>query len=166
MKYLKYFLVVAVVVLAFSFTTKTSKLSEGVYPGDLMPNCTIRDDFGKNLDLSDLKGKKYLVSFWAAYDAESHKNNVLLYNTLQKDEYPITMVSVSFDSSESVFKQTLSMDRMNNPSLQFHEKEGNESTLFKKFNLKGGFRNYLVDEQGKIIAINVTPEILKELKDI
>lgn len=164
MKYLKYFLVASVVVLASSYTTGTSKLSGGIYPGDLMPELTVENNLGGELDLSYLRGKKVLVSFWAAYDADSHKNNVLLYNTLEKNKYPITMVSISFDPSQAVFMQTLSMDNIDQ-SFQFREKGGSNSSLFKEYNLNDGFKNYLIDEKGVIIAMNVTPDDLKMISE-
>lgn len=164
MKYLKYFLVAAVVVLASSYTTGTSRLSEGIYPGDLMPEFTVKDNLGNELDLNYLKGKKVLVNFWAAYDAVSHKNNVLLYNTLERNKYPITMVSVSFDPNESVFKRTLQMDKLDQ-SFQFQEQGANGSSLYEEHHLKDGFKNYLVDEQGIIIAVNVTPDDLKTIAE-
>jgi len=164
MKYLKYFLVASVVVLTSSYTAGTSKLSDGIYPGDLMPEFVVKNNLGNELDLSYLRGKKVLVSFWASYDADSHKNNVLLYNTIQKNEYPITMVSVSFDPNQTVFTQTLNMDNIDQ-SFQFQEKEGSNSSLFKDYHLNDGFKNYLIDEQGVIVAINVSPDDLKTISE-
>ena len=164
MKYLKYFLVASVVVLASSYTTGTSKLSDGIYPGDLMPKFVVKNSLGNELDLSYLRGKKVLVSFWAAYDADSHKNNVLLYNALEKNKYPITMVSVSFDPSQTVFNRTLNMDNIDQ-SFQFREEGGSNSSLFKEHHLNDGFKNYLIDEDGVITAVNVTPDDLKMISD-
>jgi len=129
-----------------------------------MPKFVVKNNLGNELDLSYLRGKKVLVSFWASYDADSHKNNVLLYNTLQKNEYPITMVSVSFDPNQTVFTQTLNMDNIDQ-SFQFQEKEGSNSSLFKDYHLNDGFKNYLIDEQGVIVAINVTPDDLKTISE-
>ena len=44
--------------------------------------------------------------------------------------------------------------------MQFHEGLGRKSELFGKYNLEKGFRNFLIDDKGVIIAANVTPEDL------
>ena len=97
MKYLKYFLLVAIVLITSSYTPRTSRISEGIYPGDLMPELKINNESGTKLDLEHLKGVKVLVSFWAAYDAESHMRNVLLWNTIRREKHSLVMLSVSFD---------------------------------------------------------------------
>ena len=162
MKYLKYFLFAGIILLSSSYTTGTSRISEGIYPGNLMPQLAVSNDEGNKLDLSALKGVKVLVNFWAAYDAESHMKNVLLWNTLQKEKYPVKMVSVSFDKNKTVFEKTLSMDGIE-PRLQFIETKGIDSEIYEKYELKKGFKNYLIDENGVIIATNVTPTDLDNL---
>lgn len=162
MKYLKYFLLVAIVLVTSSYTPRTSRISEGVYPGNLMPELKISNDSGTKLDLEHLKGVKVLVSFWAAYDAESHMKNVLLWNTLQKEKHPLVMVSVSFDKSKAVFEKTLSIDGIND-RYQFLDTKGSNSEIYQKYQLEKGFQNYLIDESGVIMAINLTPKDLNRI---
>lgn len=162
MKYLKYFLIGGIVLITSSYTTRTSRLSEGIYPGNLMPELTLNDESGKSLNLEHLKGVKVLVNFWAAYDAESHTKNVLLWNTLQEKNYPVVMLSVSFDKSKNVFKKTIDMDGIDSES-QYYESKGTHSEVYKKYQLEKGFKNYLIDEQGQIMAMNFTPNELENL---
>lgn len=162
MKYLKYFLIVGIVLTTSSYTTSTSRISEGIYPGDLMPELKINDESGKMLDLEHLKGVKVLVNFWAAYNAESHMKNVLLWNTLQKEKHALVMVSVSFDKSKAVFEKTLSIDGIND-KYQFFDTKGSDSEIYQKYQLEKGFQNYLIDENGVIMAINLTPKDLDRL---
>ncbi|PXV64096.1 hypothetical protein CLV62_11154 [Dysgonomonas alginatilytica] len=162
MKYLKYFLIVGIVLTTLSFTTSTSRISEGIYPGDLMPKLKINNEAGTKLDLEHLKGVKVLVSFWAAYDAESHMKNVLLWNTLQKEKHSLVMVSVSFDKSKAVFEKTLSIDGIND-RYQFLDTKGSNSEIYQKYQLEKGFQNYLIDEKGVIMAINLTPKDLNRI---
>lgn len=163
MKYLKYFLFVgAVMLMSSSYTTRTSRLSEGIYPGNLMPELKMSNHLGKKLDLKHLRGVKVLVNFWAAYDAESRMENVLLCNTLKKEDYPIVMISVSFDKSRSVFEKTLSMDGVD-VSNQFIDEMGTASEIYQKYRLEQGFKNYLIDEEGVIMAMDVTPNDLNGL---
>lgn len=159
MKYLKYFLVASVVVFT-SYTIKTSRLSESVYPGNPMPEFNLTDHSGTKFDLRQMRGQKVLVSFWATYDANSHKNNVLLYNTLNENGYPIRMVSICFDKNKSVFEKTLKMDGIDK-TTQFQDVLGSSSKLYQAYGLKNGFNNYLIDEEGVVLAVNVTPDELK-----
>lgn len=162
MKYLKYFLIAGIVLITSSYTTRTSRLSEGIYPGNLMPKLSLKDESGKSLNLEHLNGVKVLVNFWAAFDAESHKNNVILWNTLQKENYPIVMLSVSFDKNKSVFEKTIEMDGIDS-RYQYYETESTNSEMFQKYQLEQGFKNYLIDEEGKIMAMNITPDDLERL---
>ncbi|SHF69350.1 TlpA family protein disulfide reductase [Dysgonomonas macrotermitis] len=163
MKYLKYFLLAGIVLItSSSYTTGTSKVSEGIYPGNLMPDLKLENEEGSKLDLKYLRGVKVLVNFWAAYDADSHMKNVLLWNALKKEKNPLVMVSVAFDRNKAVFEKTLSMDGIDK-AYQFLDMNGNDSEIYQKYQLGKGFKNYLIDENGVIIAMNLTPARLNEI---
>jgi len=143
-----------------SYTSRTSSLSEGIYPGNLLPDIkNLENKSGTKIDLSDLRGQKVLVNFWAAYDAYSHKDNVLFSHIIENKDYPVQMVSISFDKSESVFEKTLTMDGVDT-KYQFLAKGDLSSDLFNLYQLGRGFKNYLVDENGVIIGMNLTPNEL------
>ena len=110
--------------------------------------------------LSDLKGKYVLLSFWASYDAPSRMHNATLSQacrTASPDN--VEMVSVSFDEYQSIFKETIRKDQIVTPSC-FVETEGRSSELFNKYRLDGGFANYLLDENGVIVAKNISAQEL------
>jgi hypothetical protein len=44
--------------------------------------------------------------------------------------------------------------------MQFHETKGKNSKLYRMYNLKKGFSNFLIDEKGVIVAKNITPDEL------
>jgi len=164
MKYLKYLFVGGLVLLTTSsYTTKTSRISEGIYPGNLIPDIVINSDSGNDLKLSNLRGQKILVNFWAAYDANSHMKNVLLWNTLQKLDLPVKMISISFDPSRSIFEKTLSIDGIADTQSQFLASSGSNSDIYKMLRLERGFKNYLVDEEGIILATNINPSDLDKV---
>jgi peroxiredoxin len=167
MKYAKYFLIVGVGIALIglsSNTTRTSELSsEGIYPGNRFPDIkNLENEKGSKMNLSDLKGQKVLVNFWAAYDAPSHKDNVLFANVIESKKYPVKMVSVSFDKNKPVFERTLAMDHVNT-EYQFIVKSDEYSDLYSRYQLWRGFRNYLIDEDGVIMAMNLTPNDLDQL---
>jgi peroxiredoxin len=165
MKHAKYFLIAGVALISLSSnTSRTSGLSsEGIYPGNRFPDIkNLENKSGTKMNLSDLKGQKVLVNFWAAYDAPSHKDNVLFANIIENRKYPVRMVSVSFDKNESVFERTLAMDRLDT-EYQFMAKKTEYSDLYDRCQLRQGFRNYLIDEDGVIVAMNLSPSGLDRL---
>lgn len=163
MRYLKSLLVSGLVlIITSSYTTRTSGLSVGINPGNLVPDFKIYDETGEEFKLSDLKGEKVLVNLWAAYDAKSHMQNVLLTNALEKGNYSLKMVSVSFDQSKSVFENTLNMDGIEN-KFQFVDTLGRDSEIYKKYRLEKGFNSFLVNENGEIMAVNLTPSDLNRV---
>ena len=162
MKYLKYFLFSGLLLLASSYTTRTSEISEGISPGNLSPDFKLENNLGQQVSLRQLRGVKVLVNFWAAYDAGSRMKNVQLWNALKKEGQEVIMLSISFDKSKSVFKRTLLVDGIEGGN-QYVDTSGSESEIFKMYRLEKGFKNYLIDEKGVIIAKDVTVENLKTL---
>ena len=67
----------------------------------------------------------------------------------------VELVSVSFDEYKSVFEETVRKDQIVTPTC-FVETEGESSGLFKKYRLSRGFSNYLLDDNGVIIAKNIS----------
>lgn len=143
-----------------SGSIKTGEPCIGCYPGERIPNIVLHDIEGNILDLSEYKGKKVIVNFWAAYDACSRASNIRIHNFL-KENYPdIAYLSISFDENKNVFEKTIRGDQLEIGS-QFCDPNGTRSEIYKKFRLNKGFKNYLIDENGVIMAINVTPEKLE-----
>jgi peroxiredoxin len=141
-------------------SVKTALPSSGHHPGETIPDIVLTDSEGNFRHLRDYRGKKVVVSFWAAYHAQSRANNVQLYNYLQKSDSDVEFVSVVFDENRNVVERTLALDGLENRS-QFYEIRGTGSETYKNLKLNEGFRNYLIDENGVIIAMNITPEDLK-----
>jgi hypothetical protein len=56
----------------------------------------------------------------------------------------------------------MEMDNLDRLSL-FSDVSGTKSDLYRNFKLNRGFRNYLIDENGVIVAMNITPEDLSSI---
>ena len=155
MRHVKWIFVVLLISSLTSFVEK-DKPTGGLNVGDVAPDFRIEttSDVQHNLDLTDLKGKYVLLSFWASYDAQSRMQNVSLSNVLRSSRN-VEMVSVSFDEYQSIFKETVRKDQIVTPTC-FVETKGESSGLFKKYRLGRGFTNYLLDENGVIIAKNIS----------
>ena len=158
MKYVKWIFVVLLIGSLTSFVEK-DKPTGGLNVGDIAPDFKIQSmSAGQPLaELSDMKGKNVLLSFWASYDAHSRMQNASLSNVLRSASRNenVEMVSVSFDEYQSIFKETVRKDQIVTPTC-FVETKGESSGLFKKYRLGRGFTNYLLDENGVIIAKNIS----------
>lgn len=162
MKVRAYVLIASVALLGMSAGSKKAKLTEGVNPGDLASRIEFLGNDAKASFHNQL-GRYTLLNFWAAYDAESRARNVQLANEVNKfGPDKIAMCSISMDEKESIFTETVKIDKLD-LSTQFHEGLGKESELYKKYDLRKGFKNFLINDEGVIIAANVTPEKLTEI---
>ena len=128
----------------------------------MIPDIVLTDSEGERLAIHELKGKKVVLNFWASYDAQSRAANVQLYNFLSRNNADVTFISVSFDENRNVLERTLAMDRLEKIPC-YRETNGTGSELYQDFRFRKGFRNYLIDEQGVITAMNIDPEDLQTL---
>jgi hypothetical protein len=161
MKVKTYVLVGAAVLLNTSAASKDVR-SEGLSPGDLAPRI---ESLGneRNFNFQNHSNRYTLLNFWAAYDAESRVRNIKLANEVERLGVDrIAMCSISMDESRSIFLETVRIDNLSQ-TMQFHTEAGKSSKLYRQYNLKKGFSNFLIDEAGVIVAKNVTPENLKQM---
>ncbi len=167
MKNVRWLFVVLLLSSLTSFVEK-DKPTGGLSVGDIAPDFKIESMSAKqsNEKLSLLKGKFVLLSFWASYDAQSRMQNVSLSNALREISLPknVIMVSVSFDEYNSIFQETIRKDQIVTPTC-FVETKGESSNLFRKYQLDRGFTNYLIDENGVIVAKNISPSQLSSYLD-
>ncbi len=158
--YAKWILIAFFMCALVSFVDK-DKPTKGLNVGDSAPNFEIKilSEQDSTIDLTELKGRYVLLSFWASYDAQSRMQNVSLSNALRLEDSKIKMVSVSFDQYKSIFDETIKKDQIVTPSC-FVETKGEKSKLYDRYSLKSGFSNYLLDENGIIIAKNISADEL------
>ena len=104
-----------------------------------------------------------MLSFWASYDAASRVKNAKL-NHLAGNDARIKIISISFDRYESVYRAAIEQDG-NDAGNCYWEMEGENSDIYKSYGLKNGFTNYLVDNEGVIVAKDVTADMLASLLD-
>ena len=157
MKYVKWIFVVLLICSLTAFVEK-DKPTGGLSEGDVAPDFKIESTSEEQpaFKLGNLKGKYVLLRFWASYDAQSRMQNASLSNALRSTaRNNVKMVSVSFDEYQSIFEETIRTDQIVTPTC-FVETKGEYSGLFKKYRLGRGFTNYLLDDNGVIIAKNIS----------
>ena len=147
-----------VVLLLCSLTSfvEKDKPTGGLNVGDLAPNLRVgTNSNGQQLYLDSRKSKYVLLSFWASYDAQSRMQNASLSNIIQALPNNVEMISVSFDEYKSVFDETIRKDQIPASSC-FLETAGDASELYKAYSLNKGFKNFLLNDEGMILAKNIS----------
>lgn len=149
--------------LMFSFASNNRVPKTGLLIGERAPEFQMSDSTAGTFDLKEQKGKYVVLNFWASYDAPSRISNVRFRQEIEKmNHQDLSFVSVSYDPNAVVFEETVKLDELDR-NTQFYDKDGNASDIYKAFRLKKGFGNYLLDQNGVIIAKNFSPEKLTEL---
>ena len=162
MKVRAYVLILSVAFISMSAGSRKAKPTEGSNPGDLAPRIEFLGN-GPETDFRNQTGRYTLLNFWAAYDAESRARNVRLANEVNKlNPERIALCSISLDERESIFTETVRLDGLD-PSTQFRERLGKRSALYEKYDLEEGLQSFLINDEGVIVAANVTPERLAEI---
>lgn len=155
-------LIVSVALFGMSAGSKKATLTEGSNPGDLAPSIEFLEKDGKSIRFQNQAGRYTLVNFWAAYDAESRVRNVLLANKVAKmGSDKVQLCAISLDERESVFAETVQIDQLD-LSSQYYMDAAAASEVSKKYHLNKGLRNFLIDDQGVIVATNVEADQLEQ----
>jgi len=142
----------------FAFTAK----------GQVQPNITdSRLDFtlpnlnGDSLRLSSMKGKVFLLDFWASWCVPcrfSNKNLVKLYAKYKDKGFEI--LGVSLDDNKNAWKRAVSKDRIN--WLQINDSKGWDAMSATKWQVDAIPASFLIDKDGNVVAINAEKQELED----
>lgn len=157
MKHVKLIFVAALLLLFTAFIDK-SKPTEGLSIGNKAPDFILKGDTSQ-IRLSSLKSDYILLNFWASYDAPTRINNILLDHQINKMKQQIIMVSVSFDEFNSIYNETIKQDRIKSPYC-YIDSNGKGSDIYNLYQLDKGFKSFLINKEGVIIATNITADQL------
>ena len=130
--------------------------------GSKAPDFALKDQNGKIVKLSSLKGKKVLLSFrplaWTAVCHDQMRS--LEENHLRFDESNTVALGIGVDSVPSNKAWAQSMDIKNTRLLSDFWPHGEVARLYGIFRDKDGFSeraNILVDEEQKVVFAQVYP---------
>lgn len=114
--------------------------------------------------LDQMKGKYVLLSFWASSDAKSRiacqQYTVFARQNQEKDRF--CHIAINFDRSERLFSEIVKRDKMQTEK-QYYVQDDKASRLMAEYQLDRGFKSYLVDPQGRIVAMNPSTEYLNQV---
>lgn len=106
------------------------------------------------ISLSDFRGKYLLLTFWASTDAAS-RVRCNEYDGLIDQNAKICHLSINLDKNRRLFKEIVKNDNLDS-EFQFNLPTSKAEAVITEFGLKTGLRSFLIDPQGRIMAINPT----------
>ena len=137
---------------------KEAQISRWTALGVIAPNLTLTDVNNKLSSIYE-KGTYTLIDFWASWCIPCKKEipaMVSLFNKYKEKNFQI--VSFSLDTDVSKLKKAIEKDKLDWKHLIDYKAWGSE--VVKMFGVKTIPMNFLLDENGTIIAKNLSPEAL------
>jgi thiol-disulfide isomerase/thioredoxin len=164
-----------ILILTFCFLLTTTLFGqkkanlEGIEIGDNAPEIELPTVDGEDFKLSQLKGKVVLINFWASWCAPCRKKSPELLEVfdIYKDtnfddgETGFEILYVSLDKNEIAWKNSIKKDSVAE-FINVGDMKGWKSIAAQSYNIKRIPSSVLVDGEGEIIAINLSPQDLKK----
>ena len=137
------------------FMTTWDKTALGTRPDFAQADAT-----GKQVKLSDFRGKYVLVDFWASWCGPFRAENpnvVAMYNKYHGQGFEV--VGVSLDSKKEPWLKAVEADNL--AWTQLSDLQGWKNAVAVQYGIAAVPQNFLVDPQGKVIAKNLRGEELQ-----
>lgn len=116
------------------------------------PDFVQPDANGKTFSLSDFKGKYVLVDFWASWCTPCRTEIPELKSVYEKyKDKNFTILSISLDNDKEKWMEAMANEQM--PWLQLSDLKADQNSAAKTYKVLGIPANFLIDPNGKIIAM-------------
>jgi peroxiredoxin len=134
--------------------------------GHFAPEFTQADTSGKNVRLSEFRGKYVLLDFWASWCGPCREENPAVVSAFQKyKDSNFTVVSISLDEKKDRWLKAISKDQLTWTHLS--DLKGWKNEVAVTYGISSIPRNYLLDPSGRIIAWNLRGyELIKKLREL
>lgn len=132
-------------------------------PGTAAPDFTLNDVNGNTVSLSDFKGRKVVLQFWASWCPDCRVEMPLIKSMqAQSDPSEIVFVAVSFDRSEEAFASYVTKNDLG--GVQLYDPAGmRDSAVAKSYKITWIPSLYLIDEKGKVMLATVVADKLAKV---
>ncbi|KUP37543.1 redoxin domain-containing protein [Bacillus halotolerans] len=138
-----------------------SKKEIGIEEGQQAPDFTLKTLSGERTSLSDVKGKKVLLNFWATW-CKPCRQEMPAMEELQKEHSDVAVIAVNFTSAEKSEKQVQNFaDTYHLTFPILIDKKG----INADYNVFSYPTTYILDEKGVIQDIHIGTMTKKEMKE-
>ncbi len=158
----KTLLTIAVVALLTLFTSAYYSAPADSRIGYKAPSLALGNDNNGLSPLQQRRGENVLLTFWTSADAESRLSNMHYDRLSRGSDKGFVHVSVNLDRSISVFNSIVAVDNLDR-STHFNTSIEAQETIIKNWRLNEGYHSFLLDGDGKIVAIDPDEQMLARL---
>lgn len=151
-------------ILFFIFSLVPQLRSQVIKQGYYAPEIALPSVNGDTLKLSSLKGKVVLLDFWASWCGPcraSNKKVSKIYSKYKNKGFEI--FGVSIDAEHSDWVKAIRQDNIK--WLQVNDPGNWNAPIVSQWSIYGIPTSYLIDKEGKLIAMDLEAKDLEKVLD-